>query len=268
MTMTSQTASPHMSDSTGTSSPQRLALPVNKIEITTPFVWLKQGLNDITANSLFFGIVMSFAGFMLTYLVIDSGYIFMAIPLIAGFMLVGPFLAVGLYEISRRKDEGIDISLKDAITAMRHHPGQLAFMGLAMTILLMAWIRVATLIFALFYGQSAPNPNAFLDQIFTHPDLASFLIVGNGIGALFALAAFSISVISFPLLLERKTNIFTALATSAMSVRENFVPMMLWAAILVTLTAIGIFTAFIGLIFLMPLMGHASWRAYKDLVKD
>lgn len=126
MSTTTQSVSPSIDKNHTNGSPHHGALPVQKISFNSPFQWLRKGLADITANSLIFGIIMSFSGFMMTYLVIDSGYIFMAIPLIAGFMLVGPFLAVGLYEISRTKNAGESIGLKQAITAMRHNPGQLA----------------------------------------------------------------------------------------------------------------------------------------------
>ena len=137
---------------------------------------------------------------------------------------------------------------------------------LILMLFLLAWIRIATLLFALFYSERPPTLESLLDTLFITPESLSFLAVGGIIGGILALLAFSISVVSIPMLLDRDTNVFSAVATSVTAVRENPVALITWGVLIVLFIGAGMATAFLGLVVTLPLIGHASWHAYKDIV--
>ena len=259
-----------MTDATaGQASPQ--SPRIRSIDLDRPWAWLAAGWHDLLrapAASLPYGAVYAVVGCALTTWLWLEGVLYVSLPLAAMFTLVGPLVAVGFYDISRRLAAGQPVSLALTATAWRDNPGQIALMGVALLLLALAWMRLAFLLFFLFFGLQpmAPDALVMVDTILS-PENLDFLLIGTTIGAILAAIAFAISVVSMPLLLDhRDANVMTAILTSLQTVQKNFWPMALWAWLVAMFIAVGLATAYVGLIVTLPLIGHASWHAYKDLV--
>lgn len=244
-------------------------LVIRDIDLQRPRRWLMAGVNDFRAAmsvSLAYGLLWVGLSLAVTAGGFALGLWHWLLPMVAGFMFLGPLVAVGSYGISRRLGEGGQPTLGDAFGAWMSHTGQLAMMGVMMVIFFMAWIRTATLLFALFFGYYIPSPETFYIDLFTTTEGIGMLVVGSGIGAVLAFGAFSISVVAIPTLLDRDLTFMEGIEASVKSVARNFRPMLLWAAMLTGCTVIGMATFYIGLVVILPVLGYASWHAYEDLV--
>lgn len=234
-----------------------------------PWRWLGLGWRDLwrdPALSLAYGAAFVIAGLIVTaglwYLGLES----MAPALAAGFTLLGPVLAVGLYEISRRYEAGESASLREVVATHLPCPPQFAFLAFALMFLFLAWLRLATLNYALFTHGSYIPIRDFLGFALTTEEGLTMLVVGTLAGGTIAAVAYAISVISVPLLLRHEVDVLTAIWISVQTVLNHPGPMLLWAWLIATLTAIGLATMFIGLIVVFPLIGHATWHAYRTIV--
>jgi len=243
---------------------------IRRVELERPWAWLAAGWQDLLsapAISLTYGVVFAVVGWALTFGLWWLDVVYLILPLSAGFLIVGPILAVGLYEVSRRRQLGERTMLGDALRAFLRNGTQIAFMGVTLLLLFFAWVRLAVMIFFLFFGLEPPSPQDFIGQVFFSAQSLPFLIVGTTVGALLAALAFGISAVSIPLLLDRRqAHVVTAIAASFRSVLENPATMAFWAVLIVVFMAAGLVTFYIGLIVTLPLIGHASWHAYRDLV--
>lgn len=230
-----------------------------------------EGLSDFRAApafGLFFGGVYALGGVAMVLVVSALQLGYLAYPLAAGFALIGPFVAVGLYEVSRRRDLGLPLRWSDVLGAIvtqgRRELGWMAFVTLFALII---WLYQVRLLLALFLGfQSFASVGEFLNVVFTTPEGWMFLIIGNVVGALLALGLFSISVISFPLLLDRDVDFITAMIASVKSVTINPKPMIGWGLFIVLGLILASIPFFAGLLIILPALGHASWRLYKRVV--
>ena len=235
-----------------------------------PWRWLMAGWRDIMRAPIFsltYGAVFSIIGYALTWGLLQESHFHFVLPLASGFMLLGPLFAVGLYDVSRRLEAGEPVRLADCCMACQRNKGQIALIGLALMLFMLVWVRVATLIYALFFVNVAPALDQFfLETIFSEASLP-FLIVGTLIGGVLAVVVFSISVISIPILLDRKVDALSAIMTSIEAVRQNWRAMWGWGCLIVLFTGAGIVTFYVGLVVTLPLIGHASWHAYRDLVE-
>lgn len=244
---------------------------VRRIDLDRPWSWLAAGWRDLCRAprvSLAYGVLFALAGYAITFGLWWADLVYLVLPMVCGFLIVGPLLAVGLYEVSRRLEIGEPVSLKDAVTAWRRNGGQIGLTGIVLLLLLFAWIRLAALLFMLFFGLEPPPLADLFAQTFLNPDALPFLIVGTIIGAVLAAFAFAISATSIPFLLDRPdSNVFTAIATSVTAVKENAGPMLFWAILVVGFAGAGLVTFYLGLIVTLPLIGHATWHAYRDLVE-
>ena len=182
-------------------------------------------------------------------------------------ILEAPFLGMAFYEISRRLELGMPVSFWDIAFAWRQRPAQLFMLGLIMMLFQIAWMRLALLIYALFFGMEAPRWEDFLVDILTTGRGFLFLATGSLVGGAMAVAAFALSVVSFPLLLYRDVGTVQAVATSVAVTLANWRVMLGWGALIVLFTGAGIATGCLGLVITMPLIGHATWHAYRDLVE-
>jgi uncharacterized membrane protein len=243
---------------------------IKKIEIDRPWSWLTRGWADLRKApgvSIAYGLFFAIVGFILLGALWFLDWFYLVLPLSAGFMLMGPLVAVGLYEISRRLEAGDKPTLAHAATAIFRNTSQILLMGVALMIFLLAWIRLATLIFALFFSFRPPSLDNFVAEVFFQPESVPFLIVGIGTGAVLAALVFAISAVSIPMLLDKpQVNVATAIAASVQSVRLNLAPMAIWAAMIVLFAAGGLVAGYVGLAVTMPIIGHATWYAYKDLI--
>ena len=162
---------------------------INRVELERPWAWLAAGWRDLTRApgiSLTYGVLFAVLGWSVTFGLWWAGMIYLILPLTAGFLIVGPILAVGLYEVSRRHERGARASLADALGAFRTNATQIAFLGVVLLLLFFAWIRIAVMLFFLFFGLEPPNPEAFVGVVFFSAGSLPFLIIGTAAGALHA----------------------------------------------------------------------------------
>lgn len=240
---------------------------VNLITMDYPWQWLMAGWRDTLktpVGSLFYGIIFVAMGYYLTSMV--EGEFHMALALGAGFFLVGPFLATGLYDLSRRLERGEPASLGHSIVAWHSNVTPILIFGVAVGILMIFWARLSAVLFAVLFVGSTPTVDSTAANIFFTGDGLIFLIVFTVVGAVLAGLVFTISVVSIPMMLDHGVDFFTAVITSIAAVKANPGPMILWAALIVVFTGVGLATFFLGLAITMPLIGHATWHAYRDLV--
>lgn len=244
---------------------------IRKIELDRPWAWLSAGWRDMArapAVSLTYGVLFALIGWAVTFGLWWADMIYLILPLTAGFLIMGPILAVGLYEVSRRHERRQAATLFDASAAFRANPSQIAFMGVTLLLLFFAWIRIAVMIFYLFFGLAPPSPEDFVGRVFFSAESLPFLVIGTAAGALLAALAFGLSAISIPLLLDREdAHVVTAITASFKAILDNPATMAFWAVLIVLFVGAGLITFYVGLIVTLPLIGHATWHAYRDLVE-
>jgi uncharacterized membrane protein len=242
---------------------------INSITLDHPWRWIEAGWSDFRRApgiSLTIGILFVAFSYLLATWLYLSDRLFLLPPLVAGFFLIAPFLALAFYQVSRQLQQDQSPDLSQALTVWREHPFNMLVMGLVLMLLLLAWMMAANLVFAIFYTGITPKFENMLQALFFSGDSPAFLVAGTISGSLFAFAAFAISVAAVPMLLDRKVDVLTAIRTSIAAVRENPRPLALWAMLIVMFVGLGLFSFFIGLAIFMPLIGYASWHAYRDLV--
>jgi len=247
-------------------------LRIKSVAIDRPWHWLAMGWADLWAApkvGLAYGALAVVSSYLLTLGLWSYDLVYLVLPLGAGFALVGPILTVGLYETSRRLAAGEPVSLGAAVRAFGRNPLQIALIGLVLLLALLFWTRIALLLFALFFSQQPPTLDALVATVFFSSGSLVFLIVAHLAGAVLAATVFAISAVSVPMLLDRpEANVFQAIATSITAVLVNLRAMALWAALIVVFTSVGIATLYLGLLISLPLIGHATWHCYKDVVLD
>jgi uncharacterized membrane protein len=244
---------------------------VEEVPFDAPWSWLAAGWRDMWGAprvSLAYGILFALLSVGLTLGLLVTGLTSLVLALAGGFLLVGPIAAVGLYEASRRLEQGRIVDFGEVVRAGLHAPGQLGFFGAILAFLYFVWVQVALLLFMLFLGSGGlPPPSEFVPTLLFTPNGLGLLVVGTAVGGILAAVAFAISVISVPLLLTRRADAVTAIAASLAAVACNPKPMALWAALIAGFMVLGIVTLCLGLIVAFPLIGHATWHAYRDVVR-
>ncbi len=231
--------------------------------------WLARGWNDIWAApgvSLTYGMMFVVAAYLIFFGLSALGMESLILPLAAGFMLIGPLAAVGLYDVSRRHAAGEPVTMAHALDTFRQRAAPLMVVGLSLMMTLLAWMMVALLIFASFYHSAPPTMDAFFSSLLIAPQAPLFLLVGTAAGGIIAAVVFAISAISLPMIVDRNASPVHAMATSVKAVAKNWRVMIGWAAMIALVTGFGIATFFVGLVIALPLVGHASWHAYKAMV--
>ena len=233
---------------------------------------LARGMSDFSAmptHVVFLCLIYPIVGLILARVSFGYDVLSLLFPLAAGFALIGPFAAIGLYELSRQREQGLDISWEDAFDVL-HSPSRdaIAALGFLLLAIFMFWLAVAQAIYieTIGYEPAASIPN-FVRQVFTTPAGWMLIVVGNGIGFLFALAVLILSVVSFPLLLDRDVGAVEAVLTSVRAVAANPLPMAVWGLIVAGLLVIGSLPFFLGLAVVVPVLGHSTWHLYRKVVK-
>jgi uncharacterized membrane protein len=240
---------------------------IRRVGMGAPWHWLREGWRDFraaTGTSLFYGVALTAMGVLLTQ---TWGKGAIEIAFLTGFLLVGPFLAMGLYDISRRVRAGRPVMVGDTMTAWKANRGAIGFYAVILALLLAVWVRVSVVVVALFFPQGVPSGAALAEQLLGSPDSIAFIGAYLAAGCGFALFVFATSVVSLPMLLDReKMDALSAMITSFNALRTNFAPMVLWGVIVVILTGLGFATFYLGLLVVLPVIGHATWHAYRDVV--
>ena len=235
----------------------------------TAFEWLRGGWKDMRTNpapSLAYGIgVFVLSGFIVWFLFeLELDYVLF--PALAGFMIVGPLIAGGLYEKSRRLESGEHIGLSGMVFVRPRSRYSALFMGVMLLGLFLLWMRAAVLIYALFFGLVPfPGTDEILPMLFLTPTGWGLLVVGGAVGALFAAFSFAISVFALPMLMEEETDAMSALGISMAIVWNNLRVMLAWGAIVLALFLASIATMGLGLVVVFPVLGHGTWHAYRAL---
>ena len=241
---------------------------VRSIGFAAPLGWLARGWQDLwrqPAASLFYGVAIAVAGAVILGVTARLPYLFAAA--ITGFLLVAPMLAAGLYELSRRYLAGEQATLVDSMWAWRRNPSALVGFALLSILAGTAWQVASVVIVALFYKGPALAPMAMMIEVLVNPQHYLLFFVYMCVGGLLAALVFAVSVVSMPMLVDRRCDLLTALVTSVNAVAQNPLPLALWATILMLLTGLGFATLLLGMIVILPWLGHASFHAYKDLVR-
>jgi uncharacterized membrane protein len=232
---------------------------------------LRKGFEDFGAyrtDVIFLCLFYPIAGIVLSRFIVGNGMLQLLFPLVSGFAIIAPFFAVGLYEMSRRRERGSATGWADAFgVASSPALGQIVVMGLLLAALLALWLFAAHFIYLLSFGPEPPESlNGFAQEVFTTSAGWTMIVVGVGVGFLFALVAAVVSVVSFPLLLDRNVGVLTAISTSVRVVRANPGVMALWGLIIAGGLVVGAIPLLLGLAIVLPVLGHATWHLYRKVL--
>lgn len=253
-------------------APPDVAVKVERVAFDAPWSWLAAGWRDLWSAphiSLLYGLVFATlsAALALGLMVADLASLILALG--GGFLLVGPVVAVGLYEVSRRLENGERVGWRDVFRIWPKTVGQLGFFGAILAFVYFVWLQMAFLLFMLFLGaRPLPPASEFVPTLLFTAHGLGLLVTGTIVGWVLAALTFSISVISVPLLMTRRIDAVTAISSSVEAVWLNPKPMALWAALIAGFMALGLATLFVGLVIAFPLIGHATWHAFRDVVRD
>lgn len=244
---------------------------VRKITVGDVFTALRKGFDDFwekPSHYVFLCLIYPVAGLVLMRWSSGANALPLIFPLMSGFALIGPLAAIGLYEISRRRERGMDTSWHHAREVI-HSPAvpSILAVGAMLVAVFVAWLLIAQALYVNLFGETPPASIAvFMDQVFNTPQGWRMIMLGNAIGFVFAAFVLCTTVIAFPFLLDRDGGAYAAIATSARAVAKNPLPMIVWGLIVAALLLVGFATLFVGLAIFIPVLGHATWHLYRAVV--
>lgn len=239
---------------------------IRKVPFDEAVRWLGAGWGDlrrVPAASLAYGVCFAVAGWLMAWVFADAYALFAG--LLMGFLLLGPALAMGTYDLSRRLEQGEMPRFRDTVTAWRPNLANIGILAAVLGVMFLLWARASMVAFALFFDTSGlPTFAEILRAIFAF-EQPIFALAYFGVGGLFATLAFVISVIALPMMLDRKVDAVNAALASTAACARNPAAMLVWAACIVSLIVGSLVAGYVGLVVIMPWLGHASWHAYRDL---
>ena len=233
---------------------------------------LAKGLDDfkeMPTHLAFLCVIYPFIMLLLARTYAGYDVLPLVFPFLAGYTLIGPLVATGMYELSRRREQGLDCRRRHAFDVFRSPSFRsIITLGILLLAVYFAWLTVAQAIYGQYLGAAAPESvAAFVAQVISTPEGWSMIVVGNGIGFFFAALALTLSVVSFPMLLDRNVGVAMAVQTSVRAVLANPVTMALWGLVVATALFIGALPFFVGLAVVLPVLGHATWHLYRKVVE-
>ena len=233
--------------------------PCRDVSPSAPFRWLAAGWRDMRAapgQSLGWGLVVLGLSWLVSLLALWLGSWVVLLSMLSGFVFIGPLLAIALYAVSWQIEHGRVPTLDRSLDAARSRIGDGMVFALILLVIFLVWARAGSMVHVFFPVESRPE----LHQVL------GFLAIGSAVGSIFAAITFAASAFSLPMLMDRQADTVTAVVTSVNATLRNKTTMLVWLALIVVLTGIGFATAFVGLVVLFPLLGHATWHAYRDVV--
>lgn len=245
---------------------------IRSIGLSDLFEALRLGWEDFKAvpsHAIMLCVIYPVLGIVLARTVLGYSVLPLLFPLAAGFALLGPFAALGLYELSRRRERGEDASAWHATDVLRSPSfGAMLGLGTLLLALFVTWIATAQAIYVSAFGyEPAASMPDFVTRVLTTPQGWQLIVVGCGVGFLFALVALCISVVAFPMMLDRHAGVTDAITTSLRVVARNPLPMAVWGLIVAALLIAGSLPLFLGLAIVIPLLGHSTWHLYRKVVE-
>lgn len=243
---------------------------IRPVDLSTLRRSLAAGWRDFRRTApigMVFGLFFSLGGLLILAMVFWAGYVYLAYPTAAGFALIGPFAATVMYEMSHQLSDGKTPTWKSSVgPGLRQGRQRLSWLPMITLFGFIIWMDVAAAMYAIFFGIKEPQLIALLTEIFTTPSGLLFLLIGNAVGAFFAVLLFSISVMSYPLLMDHGVDAVTAIITSVRAVRANPVPLLGFGFLVAACLVFSAVTASLGLIVVLPFLGHSAWHLYRNTV--
>ncbi|MEJ2604245.1 MAG: DUF2189 domain-containing protein [Gammaproteobacteria bacterium] len=233
--------------------------PCRELATGAAFGWLRQGWRDLKSaprQSLCYGAAVVVASYLASLIAWKLGGVWLLLAMASGFLLVGPLMAIGVYEISRQLERGTSPTLAEGIRETRQHVGNALVYAIVVLVVFLVWARAASMVHIFFP----------METNHTWRDMLPFLGIGSAVGAIFAGIIFAASAFSLPMIADRKTDTVTAVVTSVNAVLRNKIPMIVWGVTVVACILLGFATAFLGLAVLIPLLGHATYHGYRETI--
>lgn len=257
-----------MSSSVVCPNSKHIQLPcLYRVGATQPIAWLRRGWDDFRrdwSTSLSLGAAFAILGYLLVNYAWAHSHLVMALT--TGFLLVAPFLAMVFYDLLQRQEGAARGRPVAAFAGLRRNAGSIGLFAFLLAFILSGWERLSAVLIGLFFSHDFVVADYFSFAHLFAQDIG-FVLAYVGLGAIVATLSFALSVVSMPMLMDREVDFVTAIMTSLWTVRENLAAMVVWAAAIAGLTIIGFATAFVGLAVIFPILGYATWHAYRDLVQ-
>lgn len=244
-------------------------LPATRqVALSAPLKWLAAGWHDYRRSwfpSSFYGLMFVLLAYAVTAASWQSPIL--VLTFVTGFFLIAPFLALGLYDLSRQAEQDKKVSFVTSLFAFKQNKRDMGLLVIFHALVMIAWIRLATIIGALYFGHTSTSVTVLFERLWQTGEGLEMIALFAIAGAALAAAVFISSAVSWPMILDRREGVINAMATSIKAVTQNKLAMLTWAALIGALFLVGLMTFYIGLLVIIPILGHATWHAYKELVE-